>query len=70
MNRKEVRKWLREHRATKERVDSLRKELESKDLPTLLSMVEVCGALLDTIKMLLIAEILRARGLVDQTKKG
>jgi len=70
MIKKEVRVWLKSHEESVKSIEALRKELESKDLPTLLAMVEVSGVVLDRIKLLLIAEILHSRGILDQTIKG
>jgi len=64
MNRKEVREWLKGRSDLKERVDVLRKDLEAKDLPGLLSMVELSESTLDKVKLLVIAEILKVGGLV------
>lgn len=70
MNRKVLREWFKEHKGLVESVDSLRKELEKKDVPGLLRVVEMNGVVLEQVKLLLIAEIIRARGLLDQTEKG
>lgn len=70
MNKKEVREWLKAHRETKDRIDALRKELESIDLLSLLAMVEMNDVLLDRIKTLVVAEVLHSRGLADQTNLG
>jgi len=70
MNKKEVREWLKTHRETKEKFDALRKELESMDLSSLLDMIEMNDVLLDRIKTLVIAEVLRSKGLADQTNLG
>jgi len=70
MNRKEVREWLKGQRALKEKIDGIQKELESKDLPNLLSLVELSEVARERIKLVIIAEYLRSLGLVDQTKEG
>lgn len=69
MNRKEVREWLKGQRALEEKIDGIRKELESKDLPGLLSLVELSEVARERIKFVIIAEYLRSLGLVDQTKR-
>lgn len=70
MDRKEVRAWAREHKDVVEAMETLRKECEDKDLPGLLALVEVSENVWAAIQLLLIAEIARARGLLDQTQKG
>ena len=70
MNRKEVREWLKGQRELKEKVDEIRKELEAKDLPGLLSLVELSEVGREKVKLVVIAEYLRSLGLVDQTKEG
>ena len=70
MNRKEVREWLKGRRALLERVEGIQKDLEAKDLPDLLSLVELSEVARERIKFVVIAEYLRSLGLVDQTKEG
>jgi len=70
MNGKEVREWLKGQEALKGKVDGIRKELEAKDLPGLLSLVELSEVARERIKFVIIAEYLRSLGLVDQTKEG
>ena len=70
MDRKDVRTWFKDHRNLVESIDGLRKECEGKDLTSLLGMVELTGDSLERVKLVLIAEIVRSRGLLDQTKKG
>jgi len=70
MDKKEVRIWLREHEDVKRKADELRKELEGKDLPALLAMVEATESIREAIQVLLIGQILREWGLLGQTKKG
>jgi len=70
MNKKEVRKWLKAHQETGDRIDAFRRELESMDLSSLLAMVELTDVSLDRIKTLVIVEVLRSRGLADQTNLG
>jgi len=70
MNKKEVREWIKAHKEATEDLDALRKELESKDLPGLLAMTVVTEVMLERIKLIVIAEILRSRGVLDQTNRG
>ena len=70
MNRKEVREWLKGQRVLKEKIDGIQKDLEAKDLPSLLSLVELSEIARDRIKFVIIAEYLRSLGLVDQTNEG
>lgn len=70
MKAKEVRKWVQEHQKDLADVEAQRKELESKDLNVLLSMVVLSDELLDRIKSLLVVEILRSRSLPDETILG
>jgi hypothetical protein len=70
MNKKGVRAWLKEHDDIKKKTEELRKELADKDLVSLLALVKATEPIRDAIQTLLIAQILRERGLLDQTKKG
>jgi len=69
MNRKEVCEWLKGQRALKEKIDGIQEELEVKDLPDLLSLVELSEVARERIKFVIIAEYLRSLGLVEQTKE-
>lgn len=70
MGRKEVRDWCRAHKAAVESVDALRQELQELDIPDLLRLANLSGDRLERVRALLMAEIIHARGLLDQTKKG
>ena len=63
--------WVREHEELVEGVDTLRKALETQDVSSLLRLAELSDDIsLECIKPLLIAELIRSRGILDQTKKG
>jgi len=68
MNRKEVREWLKGQGELKKEVDELRRELETKDLRVLLSMVELSEVALERVRLIVIAEYIRSQGIVSQSK--
>lgn len=70
MDRKEVRKWAKAHKDVLESMEALRNECKDKDLPGLLAMVELTEEGWEAIRLIVIAEVARARGLLGQTKMG
>lgn len=67
---KTAREWMKRNKSKLQQVEALMKECEDKDLPGLLAMVEVSEEVWAKIRLLIIAEVARDRGILDQTNKG